>query len=152
MVGLRRVGPKPRKMGARRVGPRRVGAASWPPGLHTKTRTPSAHIRGLRRFKHHQNSTRRHPEREERMKFPVGERQKERTWGRRGKKKARNVGRSGVVHRRGSGAGGTRRAQNQQPHQHQHPTPNTQHPNTQHPTTQHTTTPTQKWIGQTTDY
>ena len=37
-------------------------AASGQPGLHmTVQRTPYAHIPGLWRFKHHQNSTRKHP-------------------------------------------------------------------------------------------
>ena len=50
-------------------------AASGPPGLaHDSQRTPNAHISAPRRFKHHQNSTRKPPEREKRMKFPVGER------------------------------------------------------------------------------
>ena len=46
--------------------------------------------------KHHQNSTRRHPEREERTKFPAGERKKERNFGRSG---------GGAVRRRGGPAG-----------------------------------------------
>ena len=48
----------------------RVGAS------HDNQRTPNAHIRTSRRFKHHQNSTRKPPEREERMKFLVGESKK----------------------------------------------------------------------------
>ena len=35
------------------------------PRLHTTTRTPNAHILASQRFKHHQNSTRRPPERRE---------------------------------------------------------------------------------------
>ena len=55
-------------------------------------------------------------------------------------KKERNFGRSGVVQRRGSGAGGNRMVQNQQ-------TPNTQHPTPTHNTNTHNNT-LQKWIGQ----
>ena len=43
---------------------------------HDNQRTPNAHIWASRCFKHHQNSTRKPPEREERMKFPAGESKK----------------------------------------------------------------------------
>ena len=52
-------------------------------GFTRHTESPNVLISGPRCFKHHQNSTRRPPERE-----------KERKWGREGKK-ARNFGRSG---------------------------------------------------------
>ena len=54
-----------------------------PPGLaHDSPRTPNVHISGPRRFKHHQNSTRKPPEREEKNEFCGGT----------GKNKARNFG------------------------------------------------------------
>ena len=55
----------------------RFGAAGVP---HDSPRTPTAHIRGSRRFKHHQNSTRK--PREEWMRIVAGEE----------KKKTRNFG------------------------------------------------------------
>ena len=50
---------------------------------HDSPRTPNVHIEGSRRFKHHQNSTRRPPERE---------REKERKWGREREKKREILG------------------------------------------------------------
>ena len=47
--------------------------APKPPGFHTTTSEPErGHLRVLV-FKNHQNSTKRPPEREERVKFPTGE-------------------------------------------------------------------------------
>ena len=56
-------------------------------------RTPNVHIGGSRRFKHHQNSTKRHPER-----------QKERNGGGRRKKKREILG--GPAGERGPASGG----------------------------------------------
>ena len=82
-VGVRRVEP-------RRVGPRKSGTPKgWeaqnfalflpfpglvgPPGFHTTAREPKrAHFRALALQKHHQNSTRRPPEREEKNEFCGG--------------------------------------------------------------------------------
>ena len=91
------------KVGSRRVGPRRVGAQNFALFFPSPTTTivfllslRHTHFRP-RRFKHHQNSTRRHPrEREEKNEFcAAGE-----------GKKARNFGRSSGG---GSGGGGVRR-------------------------------------------
>ena len=55
-----------------RVKPRRPHQTG-PPGLaHDSPRTPNVHISGPRRIKHHQNSTRRPPEREEKNEFCGG--------------------------------------------------------------------------------
>ena len=49
-------------------------AASGPPWLaHDSPRTPNVHIRAPRRFKHHQNSTRRPPERHKKSEMVAGE-------------------------------------------------------------------------------
>ena len=56
-----------------RRGPEMSAGAS-----HDNPRTPNVHMRGSRRFKHHQNSTRK-----------PSERQKERKWEREGKKSAK---------------------------------------------------------------
>ena len=53
-----------------------------PPEFHTTAkRTPNVHIRGSRLFKHHQNSTRRHPERDKKSENGVGEEKKTRNFG-----------------------------------------------------------------------
>ena len=61
--------PPPLPAGPPSVGPPSVlglsckaPAALGPPGLHTTA--PNVHVSGPQRFKHHQNSTRRHPERD----------------------------------------------------------------------------------------
>ena len=50
--------------------------APKPPGFHTTAREPKrAHFRAPA-FKHHQNSTRRHPERQKKSEMVAGERKK----------------------------------------------------------------------------
>ena len=60
---------------------------------HDSPRTPNVRISVPRRFKHHQNSTRRHPERHKKSEMVAGE----------GKKKARNFGPSTLPGPRPSG-------------------------------------------------
>ena len=73
--------------------PRRPGLVG-PPGFHTTVREPKrAHLRVPVFKKHHQNSTRRHPEREEKNEFCGG----------RGKKKSEILGGPGEG---GPGKGG----------------------------------------------
>ena len=65
-VAPHRVGPKPRKNRTRRVGPRRMAQTST--------------FKGVPLHKNHQNSTRRHPEREKKERI-YGRREKERNFG-----------------------------------------------------------------------
>ena len=70
-------------------------AAPKPHGFHTTAESPNVHISGARSSKHHQNSTRRPPKREERMKIVAGE----------GKKREILGGPAKGFQRRGSGLG-----------------------------------------------
>ena len=54
---------------------RSIGGLGAAGASHNSPRTPSVHISGPRRFKHHHNSTRRHPERHRKSKT-VGRKRK----------------------------------------------------------------------------
>ena len=97
--------------------------------------SPNVHISVHLRLKHHQNSTRRHPEREERMKIVAGE----------GKKRAKFWGgpAEGGPAEGGPAEGGVRRRGPQHTH-HTHTTTTTTQQQQQHSTQKHRNTETHK--------
>ena len=58
-----------------------AGPSPPPAPLHDNPRTPNVHISGPRRFKHHQNSTRRHPLRHKKSEMVAGGEKKKRNFG-----------------------------------------------------------------------
>ena len=134
-------------------------------GFTRQPKSPNVHIRAPRRFKHHQNSTRRPPEREERVKIVAGEgRKRAKFWavlGRMGPGKdgpgKGGLGKGGLVEGGGPGEREVRRntqildtptkiSNSTTPKKTKTHTTHTTH--TQH-NTQHTHTQIgQKWIGQ----